>query len=1007
MPLSDEVKRLVQQYFNNCRDGTSSQVKKQALASLCLSLLQKTDELTLYNEFLTQVNNRDSAFSKAIDIKTGLGRLSSAPSHTRTEMEALARKLSLIIERTERLKGNVAVHLLKDSKGHGYGKTLPGQGAKNTISKAYTITSTPPKVEYRFNADNLDFDAVLIHSNSALTQIQIRSALTEQENARFISKGDLFNIYNKAGLDYKGQANYANLTLLKGGGLDIKVNLIGLFFPPAAALGFSGSVKVSANLLRGSQMFVYSEVVNGNNGGWKLPTEEDIKKELSAHVADELNKLDGDFFNKKRIQEGLGQVLSANDLESPINIVGYLANIQFEHHPMLQDILGLDGPPPGEKALYTTEDRQGGAYAGDLCQAIERAITKTDIQLSKAPDVGDNYNAIVVAGCMRSVAWEWMGKLGLEVSWSPLNVSALNNVTQYLTSSSNSKAKAAQWVAVGVSCTLAAEASAGRTNRSFIATDRNARIFAKGGGDHYASSHENLSSYISNCVRYSTDESLMEYIDDYFRSTYRSVSEYKKLSFSELLEKTRNKIRQATELMQNSQDEQYRARMNAHLENLVFIKGLLRDRINQKSDDPVSRFILAYSGTTWEFAVKADAKIGMKVTVGQKQGLWDGAPKSGTSNSGAKGLELIASLINHARAYRTSRYTLQVPLIKTTNIHGLPGDFNEALATGRGTVMLKTLWDGLDPNQSIVPNCIKYKTQETNVSYRKIETKLFADLKLENNLIPLHGNPGGSKTLVERSKDKQPKSNYSFLNTIEYQTAIAVWEPMPGGQRLRLEPGSGRCHGQAFVLTQLLELADASRKPVLNDETQQQLRILALALRVTEVQLKAFFASGDFMRAMPDTCLGNINPWAKENFAAQEGCVLIESVLARNSLGDLSLARKSVTIKNPVDHFNIAPESVLDCEALPDADPSKNLYTLQSIRLRYRMADLKEDKSTPFKLGLFLPGTIEVGIRVEEIENVGMSGIVDILTWWAQGKSSGTVMYNRDETVTATVLITQ
>jgi hypothetical protein len=71
------------------------------------------------------------------------------------------------------------------------------------------------------------------------------------------------------------------------------------------------------------------------------------------------------------------------------------------------------------------------------------------------------------------------------------------------------------------------------------------------------------------------------------------------------------------------------------------------------------------------------------------------------------------------------------------------------------------------------------------------------------------------------------------------------------------------------------------------------------------------------------------------------------------------------------------------------------------------MADLKENKSTPFKLGLYLPGTLELGIRLEEVENAGAAGIVDLLTYWVGGSTSGSAMYNRDEAVVATVLITQ
>ncbi|QFY41278.1 hypothetical protein F6R98_00485 [Candidatus Methylospira mobilis] len=309
------------------------------------------------------------------------------------------------------------------------------------------------------------------------------------------------------------------------------------------------------------------------------------------------------------------------------------------------------------------------------------------------------------------------------------------------------------------------------------------------------------------------------------------------------------------------------------------------------------------------------------------------------------------------------------------------------------------------------------KTQETNIWYRQITTKVMEKIQLEANAmaIPKIGqqqtvgevrlkkikNAEPIKSIVNKLSDAQ----YSFINTIEYHTATAVWKPE--GERLLLCKGSGRCYGQALLLNELIELGAVAQnlKP---DKVSAKHEILANSLHITYNDLLAFFNSSDYRGFVPHSASQlNLNPWEKENFAAQVGCVLIESTFERNMLSsNLVLRKNRIT---PQDKLNIAPEGVLASAALPDVNPADkdDEYKLQSIRLRYRIADLKEDKSTPFKLGLYLPGTFELGIRLEEVENAGASGIVDIVTYWHGASSSGTDMYNRDQTVAATVLITQ
>ena len=136
MPLSPEFIKLIETTFDNSAKGTSSNVKRKALADMKASLLSKNDDEAAYNEFYKAVTKKDSQFSKALDIKTGVGFFSSSASSSRMAMDDLQRKLAIRLENG----GRVGLGLMKDAGGHGFGKTLPQSGTKNAISGSYDLT---------------------------------------------------------------------------------------------------------------------------------------------------------------------------------------------------------------------------------------------------------------------------------------------------------------------------------------------------------------------------------------------------------------------------------------------------------------------------------------------------------------------------------------------------------------------------------------------------------------------------------------------------------------------------------------------------------------------------------------------------------------------------------------------------------------------------------------------------------------------------------------------------
>ena len=159
--------------FVKAHDSTSSDKKKWGLKKMYEYLKTKQDDEQAYAAFTSAIKDKSSDFSKAIDEKTGFGMFSKSASNSRIVMEALERKLALYIEGNQK----VSVTLTTDKSGHGFGQLIN----ENRGDELYYAYDAP-------------------------------SAIKKTEEPKFISKGTLFKVFNKSGLDYKGQVNYAGLT---------------------------------------------------------------------------------------------------------------------------------------------------------------------------------------------------------------------------------------------------------------------------------------------------------------------------------------------------------------------------------------------------------------------------------------------------------------------------------------------------------------------------------------------------------------------------------------------------------------------------------------------------------------------------------------------------------------------------------------------------------------------------------------------------------------------------
>jgi hypothetical protein len=985
MSLPDPYASVIKKSFSKSMAGTSSKEKKEALKEMMDHLLGMDDPGVAAQTLANDLGDTKSAFSKKIDIKTGIGSLFSSASATRTEMTDLSNKLDSFLSDSNL---GVIKTQLKDTVGKGLGSIFNTPGSKDPLRQAYDIDS--------------------------VKQLEIDQTIKESEAKRLISHGDITNIFNKGGLDYKGQANYASLTLMNGGGLQFNTDFAALFFPPAAAAGLKLSASASVSGLKGVQRFVYAEVCNGNNGGWQLPSGEAIKKTLCTQVISNLKKVDASYFDTDSINNHLLGSLDADDFNSVDKVLETLLRVPLGK----ADADGLEGEATQAKYLRFRDEVP---YASpELERAVSHACEATESLLTKIPSERDRYNKLIVAGCMQSVAWEWRAGVGANATFSPLNIESIKNVADKIKSSAkwfSSEPEYLQYVTLGISCSLTAEGNLSASRRSFYATDKNARIFASGDDDFSKNVSQTFNNYISNAIRFSTEQSLKDYVryrlsvlvDKNFsgRSFCNplQIEQYKKHFDPGSLQGLINKvsapsltdIRKLCESMKGNAEILMNKVYTGHRAELVAIDRqidamctLLEEFENQEEAPDLGRFTLCYTGTVGTATAKAGGQASISLT--------------GIANAKAS-----ASILSALKASHRANYLLQTPLVKTDRFSGkLPDFIRGALGAAHGAANIRTICAGELPDSSTAGPLLT-KTQETTVWYRQTSFEAIEELKASGKFVGLTAQKSSIPTVGGVAPPKSP-----YFNNIEYHTATAVW--FPDGDQLRLTDGSGRSYGQTMLLEELLALAKSLvRIGPLPEETQGKLDILARSIHTTPEKLREFFKGTQFLK--------ELDYLAPQNWVNQKGAVLIEAIHALSLRGSPCLKKKKVNLadklKRTANGINNVPESPLESEAMPDVDPRTGTYSLQSIRIRYRMADVADGSSdsTLFTLGIPKATGLSLGVTLSEVDVAGASGVVDILTYWFSGTrasesllnvgTAGSVIYNRADSVQATVLITQ
>jgi len=264
--------------------------------------------------------------------------------------------------------------------------------------------------------------------------------------------------------------------------------------------------------------------------------------------------------------------------------------------------------------------------------------------------------------------------------------------------------------------------------------------------------------------------------------------------------------------------------------------------------------------------------------------------------------------------------------------------------------------------------------------------------------------------------------------TMSYHSAIAVWGNDPLVGKIQIHKGSGYVTGHSAGVKSMKlyyrvgESAPDSRYgKFFGPAARMWEYTLACSLGVELDDLRLFLkeCSGIFMAVLFDPGFKAEALIIEATFGVDEQMIDMETA----TVGKKLLKRGSGTKVPITDYIPDLTKMFRKSLKTPRTNPKKigrikigkKVYkNLQSIRLRFRMADNKDEETMKFKLGFKLFGT-GMGITLEGLDRGASEAIVDLHTQWfgkdvqstnamnATGKSKG--VYNRPETVVPTVLL--
>ncbi|NEO55268.1 MAG: hypothetical protein F6K54_20660 [Okeania sp. SIO3B5] len=258
-------------------------------------------------------------------------------------------------------------------------------------------------------------------------------------------------------------------------------------------------------------------------------------------------------------------------------------------------------------------------------------------------------------------------------------------------------------------------------------------------------------------------------------------------------------------------------------------------------------------------------------------------------------------------------------------------------------------------------------TQDTVIDYRQV--KLTGEAVATVMSKSSFNIDGDTPESIQRDFEERKKNAEQYLyNMMFYESACVYWFPNSIEEPL---PGSGLCFGMSILIERVIALAENPD----DNKNHNLMETICKKLMVEKSDIKKFLENFKKYSVFKE----DISPESIKSI--KTASILLESALT---------PPQGYKIKSNHSYRKPCPDDQLLKNM--KKDHKSQPFTLQAIRARYRIADLKENKKTLFKLGI-TPPFVKLGINLSKVTEAGREGIVDLYTYWFGDLSS----YNEDQ----------
>lgn len=231
------------------------------------------------------------------------------------------------------------------------------------------------------------------------------------------------------------------------------------------------------------------------------------------------------------------------------------------------------------------------------------------------------------------------------------------------------------------------------------------------------------------------------------------------------------------------------------------------------------------------------------------------------------------------------------------------------------------------------------------------------------------GKKGKGWELVDAEKNYTP----TRLNRMRYKSSVVVWTaPASSSGDATLLAGTGLIYGESFVVKNLRNIYQRRDEGNFIGEEDKYIKLIAETLQVPPAVLWQFFQHAE----VEEHIRTSLFPMK------EQASLLFEATFRANTE---ALATDQIKFKNETINRQEIPaldsDTLTKLHEMKEKDNENKLFKLESIRMRYRKRDHKENVKKLFNLG-FKIGSTKLKIKLDKIEASGADAIVDLVTFF-------------------------